>query len=72
MIRKISALLLIACFAVGTIGCTVGTIGGADWEIYHGFRTKQTSEVPSVVSVESSVVDKVVDSLTDGTVSEQE
>ncbi len=68
MIRKISALLLTVCFVVGTVGCTVSTTGGADWEIYHGIRTRQTSPEPSVVKVESSVVD----SLIDGTVSDQE
>lgn len=72
MTKKLSALLLTVCVAVGAIGCAVSTTGSASWELYGGFRTIQNSEGPSTVELGSSVVDKIMNSLTDGEVSEVE
>jgi hypothetical protein len=55
-----------------SFGCAIKTTGKGSWEIYYGVRTEQDGETPSTVSIESSIVDKIVDSLTDGEVSEEE
>lgn len=68
MFRKISALLLVACLAIGTLGCSITTTGDGSWEIYGGVRTQTEGEGPASVVIKSTVVD----SLIDGTVSEQE
>jgi len=72
MTKRFATLMLAVCLAVGTIGCSIGTQGEASWELYAGFRTKQHSEEPAKIVIESSVVDKIVESLTDGEVSEAE
>lgn len=72
MTKKFATLLLTACLAVGTIGCAVTTAGEASWEMYGGVRTRQHSDEPAKVNIQSSVVDKIVDSLTDGEVSDDE
>lgn len=53
-------------------GCTIGTVGEGSWEVYGGVRTKQHSTTPSKITIQSSVVDKVVDALIDGEISEEE
>lgn len=65
MRKSFATLLFAACLLVGTTGCAFMTTGGATWEIYSGVRTQQTSEEPSKVEIQSSVVDKVVESLTE-------
>jgi cytochrome b561 len=73
MYKSFAILLLSVCMIIIPIsGCAVSTQGDASWELYAGFRTKQHSEEPAKITVESSVVDKIVDSLTDGEVSEAE
>ena len=72
MTKRLATLLLTVCLAVGATGCAVTTAGEASWELYGGFRTRQHSEEPAKITVESSVVDKVVDSLIDGEVTEAE
>jgi len=72
MKKYLITLLLAACLSLGTAGCVVTTTGEASWEAYIGIRTRQHSEEPSKVEIQSSVVDKIADSLTDGEVSEVE
>jgi len=73
MRKSFATLLLAVCLMVIPIsGCAVGTHGEASWELYAGFRTGQHSEEPAKITVDSSVVDKIVDSLTDGEVTEAE
>ena len=72
MRKRFATLLLAACLLVGTTGCTITTTGEGSWEVYGGVRTKQHSEGPAKGEFESSVVDTIVDSLTDGEVSEAE
>lgn len=72
MKKNIVALLLIACLSVGTMGCAFPTTGEAVWEVYGGVRTRQLSEEPAKVEIQSSVVDKIIDLLTDGKVSDAE
>lgn len=47
-------------------GCSITTIGESSREIYIGIRTKQHSEQPAKTEIQSSVVDKFIDSLQDG------
>lgn len=68
----VSKLFAVCCLLVGTAGCTVTTSGESSWEVYTGIRARQTGETPASVSIESTVVDKIVDSLIDGEVTEEE
>lgn len=73
MRKRFVTSLLAVCLLVGPIsGCSFTTTGEANWEVYGGVRTRQLSEEPASVEIKSSVVDKVVDSLTDGEVTEAE
>ncbi|KKN91215.1 hypothetical protein LCGC14_0220830 [marine sediment metagenome] len=72
MTKKFVTLTLGAFMMIGIMGCTITTAGEASWEMYGGFRTRQHSDIPAKVTIQSSVVDKIVDSLTDGEVSEEE
>lgn len=72
MTKRFATLLLTVCLAVGTTGCAFTTTGKASWEVYGGVRTEQLSDEPSKVEIESSVVDKIVESFTDGEVTEAE
>ncbi|RLC88977.1 MAG: hypothetical protein DRJ03_00005 [Chloroflexi bacterium] len=72
MTKRLATLLLTVCLAVGATGCAFTTTGEASWEVYGGIRTRQLSEEPAKVEIESSVVDKIVESLTDGEVTEAE
>ena len=72
MRRILATLLLAVCLFGGTSGCAVTTTGEASWELYGGVRTRQHSEEPAKVEVESSVVDSIVNSFTDGEVTEAE
>lgn len=72
MAKRFVTLLLAICLAVGTTGCTVTTAGEGSWELYGGFRTRQHGEKPVKITVQSSVIDKIIDPLTDGEVTEAE
>ena len=66
------SLMLVACLFVGNTGCAVVTKGDSAWEAYCGVRTKQNSEEPGSVGVESAVLERLIDNLTDGEVTEAE
>lgn len=72
MTKKLATLLLAVCVTVWALGCSVSTTGSASWEMYGGFRTIQDSEVPSKAELKFSVVDAIIDSLSDCEVSEAE
>lgn len=72
MRKSFVTLLLTACLLVGTTGCTITTTGEASWEIYGGVRTRQHSDTPAKVEIQSSIVNTIVESLADGEVSEAE
>lgn len=73
MRNRFATLLLAACLVVGPVtGCSFTTTGEANWEVYGGVRTRQLSEESASVEIQSSVVDKVIYSLTDGEVTEAE
>jgi len=63
-------LLLTACLFVGTTGCALTTTGEGSWEIYFGVRSKQHSAQPVKVELQSDIVDKITDFLTDYEISE--
>ena len=69
MRKIIWATILATCLMAG---CAIGTTGEASWELCLGFKTKQISDEKAEITISSSVVDKVVDSLTDGKVTEAE
>lgn len=66
------ALMLVACLFVGSTGCAVVTKGDSTWEVFCGIRTKQNSEEPASVGVESAVLERLIDNLTDGEATEAE
>ncbi len=72
MRRNIVTSLLAACLLIGTTGCMINTTGEANWEVYGGVRTRQLSEEPASVEFQSSLVDKITDSLIDGEISNAE
>lgn len=72
MTKRFAILLLAICLALGAIGCVVTTAGEGSWELYGGFRTKQYGKEPAKITIKSNVVDKIVDSFTDGEVTEDE
>lgn len=47
-------------------GCSLTTTGESSREIYIGVRTKQHSETPAKVEYQSTIIDKYMESLTDG------
>lgn len=72
MKKNIVTSLFALCLFVGTTGCAITTTGEANWEVYGGIRTRQLSEGPASVEFQSSVVDKITDSLTDKEISPAE
>lgn len=66
------ALMLVACLFVGNTGCAFVTKGDASWEVYGGVRTTQNSDEPASVGIESPVLERLIDNLTDGEVTEAE
>lgn len=72
MANKFIVLLCAAFLLIGTFGCSLQTDGEGIWELCLGVHTKQISDKPAKVELKSSVIDKIVDSLTDGKVSEEE
>lgn len=72
MRKNIVAWLMAVCLLVGTSGCHVVTKGSGTWEAYCGVRTEKTSEEPASVGVESPVIERLIDNLTDGETTEAE
>lgn len=72
MTKKLVTLLFVVCMTVGVMGCTISTTGSASWELYFGFRTTQNSEEPSKVEFGPTILNKIVDSLMDDEISEDE
>lgn len=72
MRKNIVTLLLSVFLLVGTTGCFIITEGESSWEIYTGMRAKQQGKKTAKVGIKSSVVDKIVNSLMDGEVSNAE
>ena len=66
------ALMLVAGLFIGTSGCHVITKGNSSWEVYGGVRTEQISEEPASVGIESPVLERLIDNLTDGEATEAE
>jgi len=67
--KKLLIGFLITFFTlVSTAGCSVTTKGEANWEVYLGVRTQQVSQEPAKVSLGSSVVDKIVESMSEAEV----
>lgn len=61
MRKSFIALLLTACLLVETVGCTITTTGEASWEVYGGVRTRQHSDQPAKVEIQSSIIDSLMD-----------
>ncbi len=72
MKNRFAVIMLSVCLLFGTAGCAVTTEGNSSWEVYGGLRMNQDSEKPAKVSVGSTILDRIVDSLTDGEVTEKE
>lgn len=72
MRNKWKTLVVVSFILLGITGCVITTSGSGSWEIYTGVRTTQHSDEPSRVQIESSVVDKIIDSFTDGEVTPDE
>lgn len=70
MYKSLITLLLTICLFIGTTGCALTTTGEGSWELYFGIRTRQHSEQPAKVELQSSIADQVVDFLTDYEISE--
>ena len=66
------ALMLVVCLFVGNTGCALVTKGDASWEVYCGVRTTQNSDEPASVGIESDVLERLIDNLTDGEATEAE
>lgn len=73
MVKKNAFVMLLFVICLFT-GCSIPTTGKANWEASFtiGIKTEQLSEEPARVGIESTVVDKFVDSLTDSKVSNDE
>lgn len=69
--NTVSKLLAACLLFVGTTGCSVTTEGKGEWEVYAGVRTRQIGDKPASVSIKSSVVDKIVNSILDDEVTEE-
>jgi len=72
MTKKLVTLLLTVCLTVWATGCSVTTTGSTSWEMYGGFRTINDGKVPAKIEFKSSVVDKILGTLTDDKVTEAE
>jgi len=72
MRKNRTVLMLFLIFLFGTIGCSIIPQGNGGLEIYAGIRTTQIGLVPPKLTIESTVVDKLVDLLLDGKVTEAE
>ena len=72
MRKSFVALMLVVGLLVGTSGCAVVTKGSGTWEAYCGVRTEKTSEEPASVGIESPVLERMIDNLTDGETTEAE
>lgn len=72
MRKRLMTLLLTVCLLANTTGCAIITGNEGSWELYVGVRTKQIGNKPARVEIQSTVVEKIVDSFTDGKVSPDE
>lgn len=72
MRKSFVTLMLVAGLLVGAFGCAVVTKGNSSWEVFCGVRTEQISEETASVSVESEVLERLIDNLTDGEATEAE
>ncbi len=72
MRKTLTTLVLALCLFTTAPGCALVTKGDAQWEAYCGIRTKQTSEEAGSVGIESAVLEKLIESLTDGEVTDAE
>lgn len=72
MTRKITILLLTTFLLFGSTNCALITDGEGSWEACFVIRTKRVGDKPAKVEIKSSIVDKIVNSLIDGEISEQE
>lgn len=72
MRKSFVALMLVACLFVGNTGCALVTKGDASWEAYCGVRTTQNSDEAASIGVESPVLERMIDNLTDGETTEAE
>lgn len=72
MLKSFVTLMLVVGLLVGTSGCAVFTEGSGNWEAYCGVRTEQTSDESVSVGIESPVIERLIDNLTDGEATEAE
>jgi hypothetical protein len=72
MWKRLVTLMLVACLFAGNTGCALVTKGDSQWEVYCGIRTEQKSEEAGSVGIESSVLEKLIESFTDGETTEAE
>lgn len=72
MRKSFVLLTLVVGLLVGISGCAVVTNGSASWEVFYGVRHTQGSEEPASVGIESEVLERLIDNLTDGEVTEAE
>jgi hypothetical protein len=72
MLKSLITLVFVVCLFAGNTGCAIVTKGDSQWEIYCGIRTKQNSEQPGSVGVESAVFEKLIESFTDGETTDAE
>ena len=54
----------ILCLVLFLSGCSVVTQGEGKWEFCMSIQTKQISEQPAKVGLESKALDKIIDSIT--------
>lgn len=62
MYKKLMTLVLTLYLTLGATGCAITTTGDAGWEIYCGVRTKQYSQEPAKVEIESNIAKEMIDS----------
>jgi len=72
MRKSFVTLMLVVGLLVGTSGCAIVTKGNGSWEAFCGIRTEKISEEPASVGIESDVLERLIDNLTDGEVTEAE
>lgn len=72
MRRSLVLLTLVVGLLVGSTGCAIVTKGSGSWEVFYGVRSAQNSDEPASVGVESDVLERLIDNLTDGEVTEAE
>lgn len=68
MKKNTAIAFLIGCLAFGTAGCSTLITGESTFEIYTGVRVRAVGDVPAKIVVQSDLID----SLSDGEVTEEE